>query len=108
MDILLLGMPALPVNNSMFLLQGAFWGLMVGLIIGMVRFIWEFSYGPAPPCGEEEFRHILIYKVHYLHFGIILFAIVVVVTIVISLLTKPIDECHVSIDVYLPASLPAS
>ena len=69
---------------------------MVGLMVGMIRFIWEFSYGPAPPCGEEDNRHPLISKVHYLHFGIILFVIVVVVTTVVSLLTKPIDEKHVS------------
>lgn len=70
---------------------------MTGLVIGLIRFIWEFSYGPAPPCGEEDIRHALISKVHYLHFGILLFAIVCVVVIVISLLTKPIDEVHVSI-----------
>ncbi|XP_067938623.1 sodium/glucose cotransporter 4-like [Watersipora subatra] len=74
--------------------QGAFWGLMVGLVVGMIRFIWEFSYGPAPPCGEEDTRHALISQVHYLHFGIILFVIVVAVTVVISMLTKPIDPCH--------------
>ncbi|KAF6035500.1 SLC5A9 [Bugula neritina] len=74
--------------------QGAFWGLMVGLVVGMIRFIWEFSYGPAPPCGEEDTRHPLIANVHYLHFGILLFGIVVIVTIVISFLTKPIDNKH--------------
>ena len=42
---------------------------MVGLFVGMVRFIWEFSYGAAPPCGTEDTRHFLISKVHYLHFG---------------------------------------
>lgn len=72
---------------------------MVGLAVGMIRFIWEFSYGPAPPCGEEDNRSPIITKVHYLHFGIILFVIVAVVTIVISLLTKPIDEKHVSLEV---------
>ena len=69
---------------------------MVGLVVGMIRFIWEFSYGPAPPCGEDDTRSALISKVHYLHFGILLFVIVVVVTIVISLFTKPIDNKYVS------------
>ena len=75
---------------------------MVGLVVGMIRFIWEFSYGPAPPCGEEDTRSALISKVHYLHFGILLFVIVVVVTIVISLFTKPIDNKYVSFcDLYV-------
>jgi len=42
-------------------------------------------------------RSPIITKVHYLHFGCILFVIVCIVTTVISLLTKPIDEKHVSI-----------
>ncbi|KAF6019352.1 SLC5A9 [Bugula neritina] len=74
--------------------HGAFWGLMVGLAVGLVRFVWEFSYGPAPPCGETDTRPAIITKVHYLHFGCILFAIVCIVTISISLLTKPIHEKH--------------
>jgi len=31
--------------------QGAFWGLMVGLLVGMIRFIWQFSY-IEPPCSQ--------------------------------------------------------
>ncbi|XP_025090101.1 sodium/glucose cotransporter 4-like [Pomacea canaliculata] len=74
---------------------GAFWGLMVGLVVGLVRFAWEYAY-PNVPCGEEDKdkRPGIISKVHYLHFGIILFVIVCIVTTVISLLTKPIDEIH--------------
>ena len=68
---------------------------MVGLVVGLVRFIWEFSYGPAPPCGDIDTRSPIITKVHYLHFGIILFVIVMAVTTIISLLTKPIDKKHV-------------
>lgn len=75
--------------------QGAFWGLMVGLVTGLIRFIWEYSYS-VPPCGESEkdSRPAVITDVHYLHFGCILFGIVVVVTWVVSLMTKPIDEKH--------------
>ncbi|KAH3890698.1 sodium/glucose cotransporter 4-like [Dreissena polymorpha] len=74
---------------------GAFWGLMVGLVTGLVRFAWEYSYS-VPPCGEEakDTRPSIIKDVHYLHFGCILFGICVIVTVVISLLTKPIDDIH--------------
>lgn len=72
---------------------------MVGLGIGMIRFIWEFSYSTFP-CGEEEKddRPDIISKVHYLHFGIILFVITVAVAVVVSLMTEPIDDVHVSIE----------
>ncbi|XP_069135421.1 sodium/glucose cotransporter 4-like [Argopecten irradians] len=75
--------------------QGAFWGLMIGLLTGMIRFIWEYVY-TVPPCGEEanDTRPAIISKVHYLHFGILLFGIVFIATIIISLLTKPIDDKH--------------
>ena len=78
--------------------QGAFWGLMVGLVMGITRFAWESAYPPVL-CGEEaqDKRPAVIKDVHYLHFGMLLFAVVVVTTVVVSLLTKPIDDKHVSL-----------
>lgn len=75
--------------------KGAFWGLMVGLVVGLIRFIWEYTY-TVPPCGDEadDTRPAIISKVHYLHFGILLFGICFIVTVVISLLTKPIEDKH--------------
>lgn len=77
--------------------KGAFWGLMSGLVIGMVRFVMEFSY-KVPTCASQlpDPRPAIVSKVHYLHFGIILFVIVFGVTIAISLATDPIDEIHVN------------
>ncbi|XP_076453048.1 sodium/glucose cotransporter 4-like isoform X2 [Babylonia areolata] len=74
---------------------GAFWGLMVGLVVGLVRFIWEYVY-PAVPCGEEarDEKPDVISKVHYLHFGILLCGITTIVTVLVSLLTEPIDDIH--------------
>ncbi|KAK3785327.1 hypothetical protein RRG08_045555 [Elysia crispata] len=74
---------------------GSFYGLMVGLVIGIIRFAWEYSYTKYP-CGEEDKSSMpdIISKVHYLHFGIILYGIVTIVTIVITLLTPPIDDVH--------------
>jgi SSS family transporter len=75
--------------------KGAFWGLILGLCIGVTRFDWEYSYTNYP-CGESEksSKPDIISKVHYLHFGIILFVIVFVTTIIISLMTAPIDDVH--------------
>ncbi|KAK2507223.1 hypothetical protein MC885_004934 [Smutsia gigantea] len=37
---------------------GAFWGLMFGLAVGLLRMVLEFSY-PAPACGEADGRPAL-------------------------------------------------
>ncbi|KAM4632299.1 sodium/mannose cotransporter SLC5A10 [Discoglossus pictus] len=68
--------------------QGAFWGLMVGLIVGLARMILEFVY-PFPRCGIPDIRPSVLKDVHYLHFAIILCALTMGVVVVISLLTEP-------------------
>lgn len=76
---------------------GAFWGLMVGLVIGILRFILELSF-IVPPCGSgdpdprPEIIKMIVGNVHFLHFSCILFIITGVVTIGISLMTEPIPE----------------
>lgn len=84
------------MNNTFLLagVQGAFWGLMCGLVVGMTRFIWESVYGRAA-CGEPDPRPDIIAKVHYLHFGMLLFGLVFIITVVISLLTEPIPDENV-------------
>lgn len=69
---------------------------MFGLIVGMIRFIWQFSYD-EPPCFQIHLdkRPSIISKVHYLHFGIILFIITCIVSWTISLLTAPIPDKYV-------------
>ncbi|XP_033126646.1 sodium/glucose cotransporter 4-like [Anneissia japonica] len=71
--------------------QGAFWGLMSGLLVGLIRMILDFVYS-APGCDEEDDRPNIIANVHYLYFGILLFGISGIATIVISLMTEPIDK----------------
>ncbi|KAK8785907.1 hypothetical protein V5799_007715 [Amblyomma americanum] len=77
---------------------GAFWGLMIGLTIGLIRFGWEFSYA-VPSCGStvQDPRPDVIAHMHYLHFGVLLFVISVIATGVISLLTPPIDDRQASV-----------
>lgn len=103
--------------------QGAFWGLIVGSILGLIRFGLEFGY-TVPPCGKgkgiqcllkiqienyvklkfidepdprPEFVKLVIGNVHHLHFGCMLFLITTIVTVVISLVTEPIDKNHVKL-----------
>ncbi|XP_071484453.1 sodium/myo-inositol cotransporter 2-like [Diadema antillarum] len=73
--------------------KGAFWGLMIGAFVGLIRLILDFVY-PDPVCWEEDTRPKII-KLHYFYFNIILFSIVMVSVIVISLLTEPLAEYRV-------------
>ena len=74
---------------------GAFWGLMVGFALGMLRFGLEFGFF-LPPCGSHlpdlrpAFVKSFVDDVHYLHYGAFLFLITGLVTICVSLLTPPI------------------
>jgi sodium/glucose cotransporter 1/sodium/glucose cotransporter 9 len=88
------------------LIQGAFWGLMAGLVIGLFRFGLEFGYD-IPGCGSNDpdprpyWIQRAIGDIHYLHFGLLLFGIVCVVTAAVSLLNEPIPAVHVSTSILL-------
>ncbi|CAM4502525.1 unnamed protein product [Leuciscus chuanchicus] len=70
---------------------GAFWGLMVGLVVGSTRMVLEFVF-PPPRCGVFDPAPSVLRSVHYLHFAIILCALTAIVVAVISLLTPPPNE----------------
>ncbi|XP_073917480.1 sodium/glucose cotransporter 1 [Castor canadensis] len=72
---------------------GAFWGLILGFLIGISRMITEFAYGSGS-CMEPSNCPTIICGVHYLYFAIILFVITLITVLVISLLTKPIPDVH--------------
>jgi hypothetical protein len=80
-------------TTRLLFLKGAFWGLMVGLVAGMTRFVWQQSY-EEPKCVNigltPDMRPDIITKMHYLHFSVILFFITSITSWVISLMTKPI------------------
>ncbi|MEE6495459.1 hypothetical protein FKM82_002058 [Ascaphus truei] len=78
------------VNES-----GAFWGLVIGLVVGFIRMVMDFVYR-APSCGEEDTRPSVLKDVHYLYFALILFALTVIICLVISLFTPAIPEKDVS------------
>lgn len=68
--------------------QGAFWGLMVGLVVGVCRMVLEFAF-PLPRCGIEDSAPAVLRSVHYLHFAILLCGLSAAVIIAVSLLTPP-------------------
>ncbi|XP_051993207.1 sodium/glucose cotransporter 5-like isoform X2 [Xyrauchen texanus] len=70
---------------------GAFWGLMVGLAVGLSRMVLEFVY-PPPRCSVFDPAPSVLRSVHYLYFAIILCTFTAIVVVVISLLTPPPTE----------------
>lgn len=79
----------------LFFSQGAFWGLMTGLVVGVARMVLEFSYD-YPSCGQDIQRPAILDKVHYLYFAMILFTLTSLVIIGVSMITSPIPKEHVS------------
>ncbi|XP_044517179.1 sodium/glucose cotransporter 5 isoform X1 [Gracilinanus agilis] len=73
--------------------QGAFWGLIVGLVVGATRMTLEFVH-PVPPCGYPDTRPAVLH-LHYLHFSVVLFSITTAIVTAVSLLTTPPDESQI-------------
>ncbi|XP_053730178.1 sodium/glucose cotransporter 1 [Synchiropus splendidus] len=72
---------------------GAFYGLTIGLLIGLSRMIAEFVYGTGS-CVEPSNCPEIICGVHYLYFAIILFTVSCIIILGVSLMTKPIPDKH--------------
>uniref|UniRef100_A0A3B4AUN3 Sodium/mannose cotransporter SLC5A10 n=1 Tax=Periophthalmus magnuspinnatus TaxID=409849 RepID=A0A3B4AUN3_9GOBI len=68
--------------------QGAFWGLMVGLVVGVCRMVLEFAFPPLR-CGVEDSAPAVLRDMHYLHFAILLCGLTAGVVVVVSLVTPP-------------------
>ncbi|XP_029285230.1 sodium/glucose cotransporter 4 isoform X2 [Cottoperca gobio] len=73
--------------------QGAFWGLMAGLVVGLIRMFLEFFYIP-PSCGQPDHRPAFLAQVHYLYFALILLALTCLIIVAVSLATAPIPKEH--------------
>ncbi|NXY18981.1 SC5AA protein, partial [Atrichornis clamosus] len=69
--------------------QGAFWGLMAGLALGLARMGLELAH-PTPRCGVPDQRPWLLSDVHYLHFAVLLATVTAAIVVVGSLLTPPL------------------
>ncbi|XP_062444645.1 sodium/mannose cotransporter SLC5A10 isoform X2 [Rhea pennata] len=68
--------------------QGAFWGLMAGLALGLARMGLELAH-PAPHCGDPDRRPWPLARLHYLHFALLLCAATGAVAAGGSLLSAP-------------------
>uniref|UniRef100_H2YET9 Uncharacterized protein n=1 Tax=Ciona savignyi TaxID=51511 RepID=H2YET9_CIOSA len=71
--------------------QGAFWGLISGFTVGVIRLVLDFTFG-VPGCNQDETRPWIVSRVNYLHVSPIVFLISSVVTLVVSYCTKPLSR----------------
>ncbi|BFZ20478.1 hypothetical protein BsWGS_23517 [Bradybaena similaris] len=70
---------------------GAFYGLLVGHVCGIVRMSLDFVY-PAPGCDEPDTRPSILSAVHYTYFGSLSLGITVITIIVFTLATRRQEE----------------
>lgn len=73
--------------------KGAFWALMIGLLVGVVRMALDFSY-PPPACNQDEYRPLLI-RLNFMYFAMILFWITLLTSVFVSLLSEPSESFRV-------------
>ncbi|XP_066840550.1 sodium/glucose cotransporter 2-like isoform X2 [Anser cygnoides] len=72
---------------------GAFWGLVLGLVLGLVRMVPEFVLGTGT-CEAPGRCPAFICGLHYLHFAIVLFLATCAIVIAVSLCYPPIPRRH--------------
>eukprot|EP00057_Strongylocentrotus_purpuratus_P011653 XP_011666127.1 PREDICTED: sodium/glucose cotransporter 5-like [Strongylocentrotus purpuratus] len=69
--------------------KGAFWGFIIGVVLGVIRMILDIVY-PAPACGLQDDRPSIVKNVHFLYYNCIVTLVCLVVTVTVSLMTpKP-------------------
>ncbi|NWT77915.1 SC5AA protein, partial [Lanius ludovicianus] len=73
--------------------QGAFWGLMAGLALGLARMGLELAH-PTPLCGVPDQRPWLLADIHYLHFAVLLATVTAAIVVGGSLLTSPVPPAQ--------------
>ncbi|XP_016078151.1 PREDICTED: sodium/myo-inositol cotransporter 2 isoform X2 [Miniopterus natalensis] len=75
--------------------KGAFAGLILGLLLGLIRLVLDFIY-TQPQCHQPDERPSVVKDVHYLYFSMILSAVTLVTMSAVSWLTEPPSKEMVS------------
>ncbi|TPP67032.1 Sodium:myo inositol cotransporter [Fasciola gigantica] len=81
---------------------GAFFALMTGLIVGLIRLVLTVVYH-EPVCGEPDNRPDIVARLHYMYFAVLSFLLTTVVMVVVSLFTRPPDRHKLSRLTYFTA-----
>ncbi|XP_054252580.1 sodium/glucose cotransporter 2-like [Indicator indicator] len=72
---------------------GAFWGLLGGLGLGLLRLVPEVTLGTGS-CGAPGGCPQVLCGLHYLHFAVLLFLASGAITLGVSFCFPPIPQCH--------------
>ncbi|XP_004622952.1 sodium/myo-inositol cotransporter 2 [Octodon degus] len=75
--------------------KGAFSGLILGLLLGLVRLVLDFIYA-QPRCDQPDERPAVVKYIHYLYFSMILSATTLVTVATVSWFTEPPSKEMVS------------
>ena len=59
--------------------------------------VLDFVY-PAPQCGEDDTRPAIVANVHYTYYGQLIIIITILVMVITSLLTEPVEDEEVQIN----------
>jgi len=73
---------------------------MVGLAVGVVRMFLDFIY-PEPGCGEIDERPLIVARIHYMYFALLLCLLTGITVVSISYAGKPPDPSKVGIWILL-------
>ncbi len=63
----------------------------------------DFAY-PAPACGEEDSRPLILSKVHYSYYGSLGIVITSIGIVVFSLISEKPSKKQVGLHIYFPTS----
>lgn len=90
------GSTEIKVLHIITLLQGAFWGLLIGHLVGLTRMVLDFVY-PSPGCGKEDDRPGVVKYIHFTYFSAILLVLAAVIILLVSFVTEAQDRRKVSL-----------
>ncbi|XP_037366137.1 sodium/glucose cotransporter 1-like [Talpa occidentalis] len=74
--------------------QGAFWGLVGGVLIGLCGMVLKFIYKPQGCMENKSMCPVFICNLNYLYFVIILFIVTIFIIVGISSFTLPVPDKH--------------
>lgn len=80
--------------------QGAFWALIVGFLVGIIRMVLDFVYHP-PSCNEVDVRPLLLSRVNFMYFATLLFWSTGLTGLIVSLATVPPSQDKVRTEMLL-------
>uniref|UniRef100_A0A8C9A414 Sodium/myo-inositol cotransporter 2 n=1 Tax=Prolemur simus TaxID=1328070 RepID=A0A8C9A414_PROSS len=75
--------------------KGAFSGLILGLLLGLIRLVLDFIYA-QPLCNQPDERPAVVKSIHYLYFSVILSTATLITVSTVSWFTEPPSKEMVS------------